>query len=87
MSDWTWGYDPNAQRVVGGLPADSVRRIENLARRLADAASAQHIGDPPIEESGISLHTIAEGTLLVWYLEHRRDRAVYITNVKDLEAD
>lgn len=87
MSDWTWGYDPNADEVVGGLSPEAVRRVEDLARRIADAASAKYLGDPPIEDSGISMRTKAEGPLMIWYLEHRRHHAVYVTLVKDLQAD
>jgi hypothetical protein len=87
VSDWTWEYDPNASEVVGGLSAEAVQRVEDLAGRLCDAASAQHLGEPPIEDSGVSgVYTIAEDPLMVWYLEHRRHRAVYIINVADRTA-
>ncbi|MZE78481.1 hypothetical protein [Streptomyces xinghaiensis] len=36
MSDaWVWEYDPDAEHVVGGLPAHVVTEVERLARELA----------------------------------------------------
>jgi hypothetical protein len=54
MSEWTWEYLPDVEHVVGGLEPDVVLQVEQLAQRLADAAAVKYLGDPPIEESGVS---------------------------------
>lgn len=83
MSDWTWEYDPSADEVVGGLPEELVQQVAALAQRLADAAGVRHLGDPAVEDSGVSgIRTMAERPWLVWYLEHRRRRIVYIVRVQ-----
>ncbi|MBV9023519.1 MAG: hypothetical protein JO362_06930 [Streptomycetaceae bacterium] len=79
MSDWTWEYEPDAENVVGGLPSELVEQVAQMAQRLADAAGVKYIGDPPIEESGVSkVFVYTEGILMLWYQEDRRYNAVYI---------
>jgi hypothetical protein len=79
VSDWSWEYEPDAENVVGGLPSELLEQVARMAQRLADAAGVKYIGDPSIEESGVSkvlVHT--EGTLMLWYQGDRRYNAVYI---------
>lgn len=79
MTDWAWEYMPDAEHVVRGLPAELLAEVELLAARLTDAASAKYLGDPPIEESGVSkLLTFTEGRWLIDYQVHRRSRLLFI---------
>lgn len=79
MRDWSWEYMPDAENVVGGLPAGCVDEVTQLAQRLADAAGVKYLGDPPSRESGVSkLITYSEGRWMLSYLEDRRYRTVYI---------
>ncbi|MFE0046922.1 hypothetical protein [Streptomyces albireticuli] len=88
MTDWTWEYLPDAEQVVGGLDPEVKQDVERLAGRLADAASVRHLGDPRIEESGVSrLLDHAEGRLIVWYQEHRRLAVVFVVRVQHWPAD
>jgi hypothetical protein len=83
VTDWQWDYLTDATHVVGGLPPEHVQRIERVAQRLADAASVKRLGEPPVEESGVSdVLSIAEGPLIAWYQEHWRHRTVYILRVQ-----
>lgn len=83
MSDWDWEYLPNTERVVGGLPSALRQQVESIAVRLADAAAVKYLGDPPVEDSGVSrVQDLAEGRWMVWYQEHRRHRTVYILRVQ-----
>lgn len=85
MTDWRWDYLTDAEHVVAGLAPRHIQAVEHLGQRLADAASAKYLGDPPVEESGVSgVLDIAEGPLMVWYQEHWRHRAVYILRVQHL---
>lgn len=54
MNDWTWEYLPGPEQVVGGLSAEAKEDVARLAQRLADAASVKYLGDPPVEDSGVS---------------------------------
>jgi hypothetical protein len=83
VSEWNWEYLPDAEHVVAGLDAAILVQVEQLARRLADAAAVKYLGDPPIEESGVSrLLDHAEGRLIVWYQEHWRFRTVFMLRVQ-----
>ena len=83
MTDWVWEYVPDAEQVVGGLSKQTRLDVERLAQRLADAAAVRYLGDPPVQESGISsILTHAEGDLIVWYLEHRRFASVFVVRVQ-----
>jgi hypothetical protein len=82
VSEWSWECDPNAEEVLGGLPADLVLEVESIARRLCDAASALHLGEPAMTDSGLSgVENVADGPWLVWYLKHRRRRKIYVVKV------
>lgn len=88
MSDWDWDYMPTTEQVVGGLPPGLRREVERFGQRLADAASALHLGDPPAEDSGVSgVQYLTEGPWLIGYVEHRRRRIVYIVRVVNPQAD
>lgn len=83
MSDWSWEYDPSPEERVGNLPGVLQREVAVLAQRLVDAASAQYLGDPPPEDSGVSgVKTFADGPWMIWYLTHRRLRKVLIVQVQ-----
>lgn len=83
MSDWTWEYLPSAEPVVGGLGPDIKADVERLAQRLSDAAAVKYIGDPPAEEAGRSpVLDHAEGRLIVWFMEQRAMRVVFIVRVQ-----
>lgn len=83
MTEWTWEYLPDAEQVAGGLERVDRAAVEHLAQRLADAASVKYLGDPPVEDSGVSrVLDHAEGRLMVWYQEHRRLRLVFILRVQ-----
>lgn len=83
MNDWTWEYLPDAKQVVGGLPGELKEDVAFLAQRLADAASVRCLGDPSVEDSGISrVLDHAEGRIIVWYQEHRRLRVVFVLRVQ-----
>ncbi|MDX6332172.1 MAG: hypothetical protein QOI83_4555 [Streptomycetaceae bacterium] len=83
MSDWKWEYLPGTEHVVGGLDPNVVSQVERVAQRLADAAAVRCLGDPPVEESGVSrLLDHAEGRLIVWYQEHWRFRTVFMLRVQ-----
>lgn len=85
MTDWEWEYLPNAENVVGGLAADLQSQIESIAQRLTDAAGVKYLGDPSVEDSGVSkVQDFAEGRWIVWYQEHRRHGVVYILRVQHL---
>lgn len=88
MSEWTWEYMPDAENAVGGLPAELVAEVEQIATRLADAASAKYLGDPPIEESGVSnLLTFTEGRWMIKYQVHRRSRTILISRAIPWPSD
>jgi hypothetical protein len=83
VTDWEWEYLPDAQHVVGGLPSALQQQVESIAARLADAAAVKYLGDPPVEDSGVSrVQDLAEGRWMVWYQEHRRHRTVYVLRVQ-----
>jgi hypothetical protein len=85
VSDWEWEYLPDTEHVVGGLAPELQAQVERMARRLADAADIKYIGDPPIEDSGVSnVQDLAEGRWMVWYQEHWRHRTVYVLRVQHL---
>lgn len=85
MSDWEWEYLPDPEHVVGGLTPELQAQVERIARRLADAADVKYLGDPPLEDSGVSnVQDLAEGRWMVWYQEHRRHRTVYLLRVQHL---
>jgi hypothetical protein len=87
VTDWHWDYLTDAEHVIGGLGPQHVDRVERVAQRLADAAGVKYLGDPPIEESGVSnVFDISEGPLMIWYQEHWRHHAVYILRVIDVSA-
>ncbi|MBB5936709.1 hypothetical protein [Streptomyces zagrosensis] len=57
--------------------------MERLAQQLADAAAVRYLGDPPLHESGVSrLLDHAEGSLMVWYQEHRRLTMIFVVRVQ-----
>ena len=85
MSGWEWEYLPGPEHVVGGLTPELQAQVERIARRLADAADIRYLGDPPIEDSGVSnVRDLAEGRWMVWYQEHWRHRTVYVLRVQHL---
>jgi hypothetical protein len=85
VSSWEWEYLPDPENVVGGLSSELQAQAERIAGRLADAADTKYIGDPPIEESGVSnVQDLAEGRWMVWYQEHWHHRTVYILRVQHL---
>jgi hypothetical protein len=85
VSDWEWEYLSDPEHVVGGLAPELQAQVERIARRLADAADITYIGDPPIEDSGVSnVQDLAEGRWMVWYQEHWRHRTVYVLRVQHL---
>lgn len=88
MTEWSWEYFPDAEHVVGGLgPADQ-REVEKLSQRLADAASVRYLGEPAIEDSGVSrVQDHAEGRLMLWYQEHRRLCLVFVLRVQFWPVD
>lgn len=87
MTDWTWEYLPNAEHVVGGLEPQVKYDVEHLAQRLTDAASVRYLGDPGVEESGVShLLDHAEGRLIVWYQEHRRLATLFVLRIQHWPA-
>jgi hypothetical protein len=87
VSDWSWEYLPTTEYHLGGLSPEQRRQVNRFGQRLADAADALYIGDPPIEESGVSdVQYIEESPWLIGYLTHRRVRVVYIVKVINLEA-
>ena len=82
MSEWSWEYLSSREDITGGMDGELVDEVEQLARRLADAASVKYTGEPGVEESGVSkLLVFAEGRWMVWYQEHWRRRIVYIVRV------
>jgi hypothetical protein len=87
VNDWKWEYLPDDELVVGGLPGMLRAELEQIAQRLADAADVKYLGDPPVEESGVSgVLDFAEGPWMVWYQEHRRLRTVFILRQQHLFA-
>ncbi|WP_377270939.1 hypothetical protein [Peterkaempfera sp. SMS 1(5)a] len=83
MTEWDWEYMPDPEHVVGGLTPEVRQQVDLLARRLADAAAVRYLGEPPVEESGVSpLLDHAEGRLIVWYLEHRRLSEILVVRVQ-----
>lgn len=83
MSDRSWEYLPSAEQVAGGLGPGIKADVERLAQRLSDAAAVKYIGDPPAEEAGSSpMLDHAEGRLIVWFMERRAERIVFIVRVQ-----
>lgn len=57
--------------------------MERLAQRLSDAAAVKYIGDPPAGEAGRSpVLDRAEGRLIIWFMEQRAMRVVFIVRVQ-----
>lgn len=82
MTDWCWEYLSSREDIAGGLSPELVAEVEQIAQRLVDAAGVKYLGEPAVEESGVSrLLTFAEGRWLVWYQEHWRRRTVYVVRV------
>lgn len=83
MSEWSWEYMSGAEYTLGSLSPNLVAEAERIAQRLTDAASVKYIGEPAIEESGVSnLLSFGEGPWLVTYQEAWRRRTVYIVGVE-----
>lgn len=83
MSDWVWEYLPDAEQVVGGLEPEVKAAVEQIAQRLSDAASVKYTGEPLPEEAGRSpMLNFAEDRLIVWYMERRISRIVFIIRVQ-----
>jgi hypothetical protein len=88
VSDWTWEYLPTTEEVVGGFSPEMLREVEQFGQRFADAAGVKYLGDPPIEESGVSgVIYFVEGPWLIGYMEHRRQRTIYLVRVVNPQAD
>ncbi|MBB5933528.1 hypothetical protein FHS42_000546 [Streptomyces zagrosensis] len=50
---WTWSYDPDAEHVVGGLPAEVVTEVERLAAQLTVLGrDAADVGRAPVSSTG-----------------------------------
>lgn len=85
MSEWSWEYMSGAEYTLGPLTPDLAAEVARIAQRLTDAASVKYIGEPAIEDSGVSnLLTFGEGPWLVTYQEAWRRRTVYIVGVEYL---
>jgi hypothetical protein len=85
VSDWEWEYLPGPEWVVQGLALELREQVACIAGRLADAAGVKYLGEPPVEESGISnVQSLGEGRWMVWYQEDWRSRKVYILRVQHL---
>lgn len=79
MSEWSWEYLTDREDITGGMAPGLVGELEQLARRLADAAGVKYVGDPAADDDWVSkLLTFAEGRWLVWYQEDWGKRVVYI---------
>jgi hypothetical protein len=54
VNEWRWEYDPDAEHVIGGLPAKAVAEVERIAASLAvlgrDAAG---VGRGPAHGGGL----------------------------------
>jgi hypothetical protein len=62
---------------------DLIDQAERIAQRLTDAASVKYLGDPPVEQSGVSgLLNYTEGRWMITYMEHWRHRKIYIVQVQ-----
>lgn len=85
MNAWSWEYMSDAEYTLGSLPPKLIAEAEYIAQRLVDAADIKYIGEPPVEESGVSgLLNLAEGRWMIWYQEDWRRRKVFIVLVQHL---
>lgn len=79
MSDaWSWGYDPDAEHVVGGLPTHVVAEVERVADELAVLGEdATELG------TGVNLRTldILGGDALLYFLPDSRGREIVVVRV------
>lgn len=83
MTDWSWDYMSDASSAVDGMGPDLVAQAERIAQRLTDAAGVKYLGDPPLEDSGVSgLLNYTEGRWIITYMEHRRRRKIYVVQVQ-----
>lgn len=86
MSDaWGWEYDPGAEHVVGGLPADVVAEVERLAASLVDLADmgedVRAIGQGPRAVGGLRRMDLFSGRGWFLFLVDPQGRAVEIVRV------
>ncbi|WP_037574146.1 hypothetical protein [Phaeacidiphilus oryzae] len=85
MSDWTWEYMPDAQSVVGGLDVERRAEVEALAQRIADAVAVRRIGESFDPANAVSsMHTYAEGGLMLVYQEDYRDDTILVSRVQSV---
>ncbi|GAA1089594.1 hypothetical protein [Nocardiopsis composta] len=83
MSDeWSWHYNPDAEHVVAGLPAEVVAEVERPAEQLAilghDAAAA---GRGPAHGGGLRTLDVFGGRGFFMYLAPERMRVISVVRV------
>ncbi len=83
MSDeWTWEYDPDAEHVIGGLPAEAVTEVERIAASLAvlgrDAAG---VGRGPAQGGGLRSVDLPAGRGFLLFMSHPRAHLIVIVRV------
>ncbi|GAB2807454.1 hypothetical protein [Streptomyces daliensis] len=87
MSEWSWDFLSSPGEVLDGLSPGSRAEVERIARRLADAAAVKHVGEPlPGAAGSAPLQSFAEGPWMVWFMEYRVRRVVYIVSVQNALA-
>ncbi|HCA85268.1 MAG TPA: hypothetical protein DEQ61_07080 [Streptomyces sp.] len=83
MSDaWTWEYGPDAEHVVGGLPADVVTEVSRLAEQLVVLGTdAGQVGRGKLHGGGLRTLDIFGGRGFFHFLALERMRLIVITRV------
>jgi hypothetical protein len=75
--EWRWEYDPDAEHVIGGLPAEAVAEVERIAASLAvlgrDAAG---VGRGPAHGGGLRSVDLPAGQGFLLFMSHPRAAAV-----------
>jgi hypothetical protein len=82
VSEWAWGYDPNEESVVAGLPPDVIFEVEQIAAELALVNSLVFLEGTAYQGTGPSMRSVARSDLLIWYTTYPRLEKVYIVRVQ-----
>ena len=86
MSDWTWGYVPDAGQCRRRAHQVQIDQVESLASRIADAIAVRRIGTPfDVTEAVSNVKSYGEGPVMIWFLEDYRDDVVLVVRVQHFE--
>jgi hypothetical protein len=81
VSEWAWEYLPDAESVVAGLPAEVIKKVEEVAAELAVVNSMVYLDGANFTGSGPGLRIVNRPHLLISYLTDVRGEAIYVVRV------